>query len=113
MKNLGKVILGVVLSLMIITPVFALTFIKDEKIDTLAYTIVDKSKDSGIMSAQVLEKFYEDDNYEYYYSSSKKDLVVVEYSNGTVITVSEALKMGKITIDELDDYGILYYSEEK
>lgn len=112
MKKITKIMVGAAF-LLAVTPVLALTFIKDGKVKTEAYTIVDKSKESGVMCAQALQKFYEDDKNEYYYSCIKDDLVIVEYSNGTSETVSEALKKGKISIDELDDYGIKYYIEEK
>lgn len=113
MKGYVKIILVIAL-LAIVTPVLAITTLsRDEEYETQAYTIVDKTKDSNIVCAQVLEKFYEDDTYEYYFGSAKGDLVIVEYSNGEKESVSDALNRGKITIDELDDYGIKYYSEEK
>ena len=53
-------------------------------------------------------KFYEDENYEYYYSSHKTEVVTVYFKSGDSMTVEQALKEGKITIELLDKYGIKY-----
>ena len=58
-------------------------------------------------------KFYEDENYEYYYSSHKTEIVQVYFKNGDILTVEEALKQGKITMDLLDKYGVEYSKKEK
>lgn len=53
-------------------------------------------------------KFFEDENYEYYYPSHKTEVVQVFFKNGDIMTVEDALKDGKITIDLLDKYGVEY-----
>ena len=58
-------------------------------------------------------KFYEDENYEYYYPSQKTEVVTVYFENGTFMTVEEALKQGKITIDLLDKYEVEYIKKNK
>lgn len=58
-------------------------------------------------------KFYEDENYEYYYPSHKTEIVQVYFKNGDILTVEEALKQGKITMDLLDKYGVEYSKKEK
>jgi hypothetical protein len=76
--------------------------------------IVDKTTEiDGFACAQALEKFYEDDNYEYYWSCIKGSYIVVKYSDGSEETVATALKNGKISINDLNDYKIGYYIEKK
>ena len=58
-------------------------------------------------------KFFEDENYEYYYPSHKTEVVEVFFKNGDIMTVEDALKEGKITMDLLDKYGIEYIKKEK
>ena len=53
-------------------------------------------------------KFFEDENYEYYYPSHKTEVVEVFFKNGDIMTVEDALKEGKITIELLDKYGVEY-----
>ena len=53
-------------------------------------------------------KFFEDENYEYYYPSHKTEVVQVFFKNGDIMTVEDALKEGKITIELLDKYGLEY-----
>ena len=52
-------------------------------------------------------------NYEYYYSSHKTEIVQVYFKSGDILTVEEALKQGKITMDLLDKYGVEYSKKEK
>ena len=76
--------------------------------------IVDKTTEiDGFACSQALEKFYEDDNYEYYWSCIKGSYIVVKYSDGSEETVATALKNGKISINDLNDYKIGYYIEKK
>lgn len=58
-------------------------------------------------------KFYEDENYEYYYPSNKTKVVQVYFKDGTIMTVEEALKEGKITMELLDKYQIDYIKKSK
>lgn len=58
-------------------------------------------------------KFFEDEKYEYYYPSQKTKVVMVYFPNGVTMTVEEALKQGKISIDLLDKYEIEYFKKEK
>ena len=77
-------------------------------------TIVDKTTEMESFNCnQMLERFYEDDTYEYFYSCVKSTYVVVKYSDGTEQEVREALKDGKITIKDLDKYNISYYKQER
>ena len=58
-------------------------------------------------------KFFEDEKYEYYYPSQKTKVVMVYFPNGVTMTVEEALKQGKISMDLLDKYEIEYFKKEK
>ena len=58
-------------------------------------------------------KFFEDEKYEYYYPSQKTKVVMVYFPNGVAMTVEEALKQGKISMDLLDKYEIEYFKKEK
>jgi len=77
------------------------------------YTIVDKSLEMDFSCAAVMERFYEDDKYAYSFSCMKSDYVVVVYEDKTEVTVKEALKEGKIKIEDLDKFDIKYYKSEK
>ena len=66
-----------------------------------------------ISTDTALEKFYEDDENEYYYGSIKSEYVIVKYTDGSTETVSSALKNGKITLSDLDKYNISYIKQSK
>ncbi len=73
--------------------------------------IIDKTKTEDITCADALQKFYADAEYNYFYSCIKSEYVIVEYSDGSQKTVEEALKIGDITIEDLDKFEIKYYKE--
>lgn len=76
--------------------------------------IVDKTKNKkNFACAEVLEQFYEDEEYEYYYSCMKGKYIIVKYESGYEETVANALKHGTITIKDLDTYNIDYIKYEK
>lgn len=58
-------------------------------------------------------KFYEDENYEYFYPSHRTEVVEVYFKDGGFMTVEEALKEGKISMDLLDKYGVEYTKKAK
>lgn len=74
--------------------------------------IVDRTKTEPLVTLDVLEGFWCDDEYAYYFSSLKSDLIIVHYSDGTQEPVREALGAGRVTIADLDRFGIGYYKEE-
>lgn len=76
--------------------------------------IVDKTIDmKDFACAEALENFYNDDKYSYYYSCIKSDYIVVIYDDGSEQRVSDALKEGNISIEDLDTYEIKYYRYDK
>ena len=76
--------------------------------------IVDYTKNmEDFACAEALESFYEDDNYTYYWNCIKNQYMVVIYESGYEETISDALKYGTITIDDLDTYNINYIKYSK
>jgi len=76
--------------------------------------IVDTTKEiKNFACAEVLEEFYEDDNYTYYYNCMKGKYIIVKYESGYEETVKNALKYQSITINDLDNYNISYIKYEK
>lgn len=58
-------------------------------------------------------KFYEDENYEYYYPHQKTKVVQVFFKDGSWMTVEQALKENKITLNLLDKYEVEYIKKNK
>lgn len=76
--------------------------------------IVDKTKTmKNFACAEMLEQFYEDENYEYYYSCMKGKYIIAKYESGYEETVENSLKYKIITINDLDSYNIDYIKYEK
>lgn len=76
--------------------------------------IVDKTKNmKNFACAEMLEQFYEDNEYEYYYSCMKGKYIIAKYENGYEETVANSLKYGTITIKDLDRYNIDYIKYQK
>ncbi len=82
--------------------------------DNLVSDIIDKSiYIDDFICNDVLDSFYEDELYQYSYPCIKSSYVVVKYKNGIEEPVKEALKKGKITINDLDKHNIRYSKIEK
>lgn len=75
------------------------------------FEIIDMTKIEDIVCADALQKFYADAEYNYFYSCIKSEYVIVKYSDGSKKTVEEALKIGDITIEDLDKFEIEYYKK--
>lgn len=78
-----------------------------------AIDIIDKTKTENIPCAEALEKFYEDDEYEYYFSCIKNDYIIVKYENGYQETIKSAFEYSAVSITDLDKYNIDYSKKEK
>lgn len=77
-------------------------------------SITDTSKNiKDFTCAEVMENFYEDDNYTYYFECAKSKYIIVEYENGHKEEIKDALKYGTIKIQDLDNYNIKYFKYEK
>lgn len=75
--------------------------------------IIDLTVRDGIPTDQALEPFYEDGEWVYSFPSIRSGYVMAYYKDGTEQTVKEALNEGKITLRDLDWFGISYYKREK
>lgn len=76
-------------------------------------SIVDRTVDEDIETADAEELFYSDDEYIYMFPSIKSQFVLVTFADGTVKTVAEALEDGEITIADLDNFEINYIKKTK
>lgn len=69
--------------------------------------------DATYTCAQVIEKFYEDDEYEYFFSCAQSNSTFVKLSDGNKMLVVTALEEGKVTIKELEEAGLDFYKRKK
>lgn len=76
-------------------------------------SIIDNSLKPGFACAQALELIYEDEMYSYYLSCIKSEYIIVSFRDGTVLNIKEALEKEKISMHDLDIYGIDYLVEGK
>ena len=88
------------------SPKAAVTEYEIEKIN-------DGSKQEGFSFATALELIYEDDENCYYLPGIYSSQIIVVYKNGTEENIKEALKSGHISISDLDENNIKYYTEPK
>ena len=78
------------------------------------YILVDETKkQKDFACAEMLEKFYEDDNHTYYWNCIKNNYMIVEYDDGTKELISDALNNNHIDIQVLDKFDISYIKYEK
>ncbi len=76
-------------------------------------TIIDKTLNTQDFAClDVIEDFYQDENYIYYFNCAKGYAIVVVYEDETEEKVEDALKKGTITISDLDKYNITYGKRE-
>jgi len=75
--------------------------------------IWDDTQREQIDCVQKEEKFYEDAIAEYYFPVTKSQHVKVMNSIGQIVDVVTALETGRITIEDLDAYGIEYDTKRK
>lgn len=73
--------------------------------------IVDLTESGELCTADALEGFWVDGEYTYCFSSIKSHYIIVHYSDGTQENVREAMEGGRVTIADLDRFGIGYYKE--
>ena len=77
-------------------------------------SIVDHSLDDPDLAfATALEPIWEDDANVYSFSCIKSRYVTVYYDDGTEENVKDALQAGRVTMDDLDTFGIGYITEPK
>ena len=77
-------------------------------------SIVDHSADSYDLAFDMaLEPIWEDETNVYLFSCIKSSIVTVYYANGTEEDVKTALQAGRVTMADLDTFGIHYITEPK
>ncbi len=75
-------------------------------------SIVDESENNPDATFDTaLEEIYRDDEYVYYFNVIKSQYVIVTYTDGSIETVDVALKSEKITLTDLDRFGIKYQKQ--
>lgn len=84
----------------------------NSKVDNIV-EIVDKTLEDGYMCAMAIEKFYEDEKYEYYFNCMKSGSIIVKYDDGQEENIKDALASGNIEISVLKEYNIDYFVERK
>lgn len=75
--------------------------------------IRDRVKEENLSCDTAFEKFYEDENNEYYFSVIKSHYIIVTYNNGISEDIITALNSGRATIFDLDEFDIDYHIKEK
>lgn len=61
----------------------------------------------------VIEVFYSDSNYDYYFSCPISNYIIVTYEDGSQDDIITALNAKRVTIADLDRFGISYHTREK
>lgn len=75
--------------------------------------IRDRAEEEHLVCAEAEELFYEDETIEYYFNVIKSHYILVTYNNGNSENIAAALKAGRATIADLDQYDIEYIAKEK
>lgn len=75
--------------------------------------IWDRAEEEQLPCDEALEKFYEDETNEYYFSCIKSHYVMVLDNTGRTVDIVTALNEGLATVEDLNHYGIDYYTEQK
>lgn len=81
--------------------------------DVTVVDIVDRTKTEMLATADALEGFWSDDEYDYSFPSIKSHYITVRYSDGTSENIKDAFATGRVTIADLDKFDIGYYAEPK
>lgn len=63
--------------------------------------------------AAVMECFWADEENRYLFGAPISPYVIVHYADGSEETITSALWAGRVTIDDLDAFGIDYFTEPK
>lgn len=84
----------------------------DLVIDGDPFEIVSIRQDGG-GALMMMETFYEDADAKYSFPSPISAYITVTYRNGWSENIVDALKAGRATVSDLDNYEIKYYKEPK
>lgn len=86
---------------------------KVQDADSEVVEIIDWTTIKQATTASALEEFYSDGDNTYYFPSIKSEFIECKLSNGTTMMFTEALKAGKVSVSDLDKYGIQYWIVDK
>ena len=100
----------IIISIAVIFTILALIlFNKNEEKTTNNIKILDATYNC----ADYQEKFYEDNEYNYYFECAKSNSVYVKLEDGNKMLVKTALEEQKVTIDKLIDAGLKVIKKAK
>lgn len=108
MKIIVKRIFILILAIILISlSIIAFDNLNDEQASiytsfTNEYSLVDKSENCG----NALELIYETSTTAYFLNCFKSNSIYLEYADGTIITLREALDGEKVTIESLIEHGL-------
>jgi hypothetical protein len=85
---------------------------KPDEADEIA-KIVDRTKEANIPCDTAMELFFDDGATKYYFPGIKSQHIIVTYGNGAYEDIVTALNAGRATIEDLDKFGIEYYTKKK
>lgn len=80
----------------------------EAKTDKVIVSIIDRTKTEGLDYDTALEKFFEDEKYEYYFGGLYSRLIIVHYQDGSQEDIVTALNAGRATIADLDRFEVGY-----
>lgn len=69
--------------------------------------------DTTEICAETLEGIYSDSVYEYFLPCIKSQNITIKFSDETSLSLKEALKTKRVTINELEEKGLKIYKELK
>ena len=75
--------------------------------------ICDRAMEERLPCVEAEELFYEDETNQYYFDVIKSHYIMVTYNNGNSEDIVTALKAGRATIADLDEFGIEYHTAAK
>lgn len=76
-------------------------------------SIVDRTQTEGLSYDTAMEKFFEDENNEYYFYGIYSQYIVVHYEDGSQEDIVTALNAGRAAMIDLDRFEIGYQVEAK
>lgn len=79
-----------------------------EKILPIPYVVGITERPSDTPRESLMDVFYRTDRHYYYFAEQKSEDVSVLYSNGETVSLAWALESGRITVKDLDTYGVRY-----
>lgn len=85
----------------------------DTKEETKLVNIVDLAEANQLSTSSALEEFFKDTDFTYYFPSIKSEYIECQFSDGSKMTIVQALESGKVSVSDLDIYGIKYWIMDK